>query len=234
MSDTVKILRHIAELYANPTKNMSYDQAVDLYYEKLAAHFDKYATAFENYHTADVITAIDKCWRYDSDKTRPKLAKIEAFLNSDDKVERKVKKNSDVSYKIPEYEPEQLMRRDIELGRNRHLLSVYQRAVRYIAEELLMREIPGDQWQRLKYSDRCRLAWSKGLFNQLDNVLVMICRKYYGKDYQYSSENDLKAAAFSFPDTTKQVKALASHYQTDEARAARNDNGLSFENAFGY
>ena len=88
MSDTNKILWHIAELYANPTKTLTYDQAVKIYYEKLEAHFEEYDKAFEDYYTDDVLEAVDKCCPFDSDKTRPKLAKKEAYLRSEQKVEK--------------------------------------------------------------------------------------------------------------------------------------------------
>lgn len=237
MSDTNKILRHIAELYANPTKTVPYDQAVELYYEKLEARFEEYAKAFEDYYTADVLAAVDKCWRYDSDKTRPKLAKIEAYLRSEEKVEKveKPRQNRNCG-KIADYDPAQLMRRDIELKRNRHLLPVYEKAVRYIAEDLLVREIPAEQWRRLDLAARCKLAWERGLFSQLDDVLVLICRKYWGKDYQYPSESELESQKINFnvPKFKTDIKTLASHYRTDEARQARNDNSLDLESVFGF
>ncbi len=234
MSDTNKILWHIAELYANPTKTLTYDQAVKIYYEKLEAHFEEYDKAFEDYYTDDVLEAVDKCWRFDSDKTRPKLAKIEAYLRSEQKVEKVEKpRQSQNSGKIADYDPAQLMRRDIELKRNRHLLPVYEKAVRYIAEDLLVREIPAEQWRRLDLAGRCKLAWEKGLFSQLDDVLVLICRKYWGKDYQYPSESELESHKM---DTyvSKAKSFIASHYRTDEARQARNDNSLDLESVFGF
>lgn len=235
MSDTTKILRRLAELYANPTKTVTYDQAVELCYQKLEARFDEYDKAFKDYYTKDVLTAIAKCWRFDSDKSRPKLAKIEAFLNSEDKIEKiENSKKADVSYRIAEYDPMMLMQRDIKLKRNRHMWSVYNKAVHYISEDMLLEEIPSNQWRKLDFSERCRLAWEKGLFNRLDEALVLMCRKYWDKDYQYPSAAELESRQINLPRMKTDMKALASHYRTDEARQARNDNSLDLESVFGF
>lgn len=77
------------------------------------------------------------------------------------------------------------MAEDIKQGRCRHLLSIYNRAVRYIAEEVLSREIPVSEWQEMDFVQRCETAYRMGLFNNMDDVLVGVCRRLYGKDYQF-------------------------------------------------
>lgn len=80
-----------------------------------------------------------------------------------------------------------MMRQDIDRGVCRHLLSIYNRAVRYIAEEVLSKEIPVSEWQKLSYRQRCEMAFKMRLFDNIDDVLVSICRKLYGKDYQFDA-----------------------------------------------
>lgn len=110
-----------------------------------------------------------------------------------------------------------LMQRDIRLGSCRHLLPVYQKAVRYVAEELLLEVIPSEQWRHMTYGERCKAAKEKGLFDRLSEVLVQVCRQNYGKDYQFESKSQMNQQF----DMTDKIKRIASHYRTDEAEMAR-------------
>lgn len=89
---------------------------------------------------------------------------------------------------------EEYMQRDIKLNRCRHLLPVYQQAVRYIAEDLLAQEIPAHEWHNMGFAERCAAAMRKGLFNRFDDVLVDVCQKYYGKDYQFDCPKPVNVA----------------------------------------
>lgn len=89
---------------------------------------------------------------------------------------------------------EEYMQRDIKLNRCRHLLPVYQQAVRYIAEDLLAQEIPSAEWRNMDFAQRCAAAMRKGLFNRFDDVLVDICRKWHGKDYQFDCPKPVNVA----------------------------------------
>lgn len=89
MSDTKKILEHIAELYVKPKSDEDLDTAVSSAYEKLAANFEKYDEVFRQYLTADVIKAVDEYWRWKSDKVRPTLAQILGMLGSSNNVEKR-------------------------------------------------------------------------------------------------------------------------------------------------
>lgn len=93
---------------------------------------------------------------------------------------------------------EEYMQRDIKLNRCRHLLPVYQQAVRYIAEDLLAQEIPSAEWRNMDFAQRCAAAMRKGLFNRFDDVLVDICRKWHGKDYQFDCPKPVKTAPESY------------------------------------
>ena len=77
------------------------------------------------------------------------------------------------------------MQRDIALNRCHHLLPMYEKAVRYVAEEMLSREIPEDVWRKIDFTRRCEKAMELGLFNEFDDVLVSICQHYNQKDYQF-------------------------------------------------
>lgn len=122
--------------------------------------------------------------------------------------------------KSPKDMASDLMRRDIRLGGCRHLLPVYERAVRYVAEDLLAREIPAGEWRKLDLSERCVLAMKRGLFNDFSNILILVCRQMFGKDYQFESKNDLKGGYFG-NGAEKLVKYLGAHYRTDEAEMSK-------------
>jgi hypothetical protein len=77
------------------------------------------------------------------------------------------------------------MAEDIKLGRCRHLLPVYKRAVSYIAEDMLSQEIPTTEWQKMDFAQKCETAYKIGLFSNMDDVLVSMCRKLFDKDYQF-------------------------------------------------
>lgn len=111
------------------------------------------------------------------------------------------------------------MQRDVKLGRNRYLLPVYQKTVRYIVEELLSREMPASEWRKLSLGERCEKAMALGLFNRFDEILVLACRKWYGKDYQYPSANMLQGGQ-NQGSGEKAVQRLASHYRVNEAEMA--------------
>lgn len=111
---------------------------------------------------------------------------------------------------------EAYMRRDIKLNRCRHLLPVYQATVRYIAEDLLLREIPVEQWRRLTFAQRCDQAMKKGLFNDFDNLLTAVCRRDWGKDYQFDAESASRPFSVS-----RAINRLGAHFS---AQDDSNDN----------
>lgn len=113
------------------------------------------------------------------------------------------------------------MQRDIKLGRCRHLLPVYQAAVRYIAEDILAQEIPVTEWRRMSFAERCEAAMKRGLFNRFDEVLVLISRRDNGKDYQFESGSQI-VRRYDVKSAIKNgVKQVAAHFRTDDAEMAK-------------
>ena len=78
-----------------------------------------------------------------------------------------------------------MMKKDIERETCRHLLSIYNRAVRYIAEGMLSKQISFQEYSKMDFRNRCEKALKMGLFNHMDEVLIKICRELYNKDYQF-------------------------------------------------
>lgn len=210
MEKGMEILQHMEKLYA---KDYDENYAVNIAKKNpdMVAAWNK---AFCEYDLADVLTAIDKYWEFKNSKSRPNVTQITASLNAG-KAE-KVK--SDGPYIAKTDYAAKFMQRDIKLGCCRHLLPVYNQAVRYIAEDLLSREMPVSQWKDLDFAGRVEQAAKKGLFDRLDEVLVMVCRQKYGKDYQFDSKNMLTAAErnnSTVYSTAGAVKGLAAHYSAN-------------------
>lgn len=108
-----------------------------------------------------------------------------------------------------------LMSDDIKRGVNRHLLPVYAKAVRYVAEDLLSQEMPVSEWQKMSFGQRCEAAKRKGLFDNFENYLIEICKKYHGKEYQFESANMLNDGS-SGKTFSGAANGLASHWRTDD------------------
>lgn len=113
------------------------------------------------------------------------------------------------------------MQRDIRLGRCRHLLSVYQAAVRYIAEDILGQEIPVSEWRRMTFAERCTAAMKRGLFNSFDEVMVLICRRNQGKDFQFESGSQIVRRYDARTAVDRGIERVAAHFRTDEAEMAK-------------
>lgn len=111
------------------------------------------------------------------------------------------------------------MSRDISLGRNRHLLPVYRRTVRYVVEDLLSKEIPTSEWSKMDFGLRCEAAAKRGLFVNFDDLMVKVCRHFWGRDYQYDSANMLGSRKIAPMDMRKVNGYLSAHFGLSE-----NDN----------
>jgi hypothetical protein len=205
MEKAIEILRHIERLYAvNPD--------LDGFEDMVLRNPDRVAMweeTFRSYELSDVLQAIKEFWRYKNDKVRPRVEQIEAMLSC--KSDVKPITNVEHHEKMTDY-ASMFMARDIELGINRHLMNVYTRAVRYISEDMLLEQISYQEWQQLGLDGRCSRAMQLGLFNELENVLVMICRKLYGKDYQYDSRNMIDASDVPF-DHKKVMAELSNRWK---------------------
>ena len=179
MEKALEILKHIEELYvAEPNlaklEKMAYNNP-----ERVQAWED----AFKEYDLSDILDAIDNYWEYKSSKSKPSVAHIKAILNvrKADKTPEVVDVEPMTDYAIT------FMKRDIKRGSCRHLVNVYQKAVRYVAEDMLSQEMPVSEWRKLDFQQRQETALKRGLFQNFSDILVLICRKYWGKDYQFES-----------------------------------------------
>lgn len=208
MEKAQEILYHIDELYTeSPSEEKIVSQSL-----KNPVHYQAWVDAFKDYDLSDVLEAIDYFWEYKSSKSKPNVAQIKAILNA-----HKTEKTASTS-DTPEfncYAPaESLMTRDIELKRNRHLLTVYKLAVDYVTQDLLLEVIPNSEWRKMDFSQRVALAKKKGLFDRFDEVLVYVCKLNYGKEYQYESEQMLENAKARSGSTFEDgVNLLASQWR---------------------
>ena len=57
-----------------------------------------------------------------------------------------------------------------------------------------MQEIPAGIWRKMKFSAKYEAAKNKGLFENFDEVLKLVCRERTGKDYEFESEAMIEAA----------------------------------------
>ena len=105
------------------------------------------------------------------------------------------------------------MQRDIALGKCRHLLPMYQRAVNYILTDLLSREVPTSVWQNMDFGARYSAAMKKGLFNKFDELLAQICKSLTGREYQFQSKNDITNVNFTPRNAVSQV---AAHFRAND------------------
>ena len=62
---------------------------------------------------------------------------------------------------------------------------IYTRAVRCIAEEMLSQHIPTCELSELDFNERCEKAFRLDMYNDFEEVLMLICRQLYNKDYQF-------------------------------------------------
>ena len=182
MEKALEILKHIEGLYVEQPNFNKFEKMAQNNPERV----DAWAEAFKNYDLLDVLKAVDEYWRYKDSSRRPNVQKIEAMLNTQPEA---VKTNNIQSNTPAEKHIDyagMFMARDIKLGINRHLLPIYQRAVSYITQDMLLQRISSQEWHQLDWSGRCSRAMQEGLFNELENVLIMICTKLHGKKYQYN------------------------------------------------
>lgn len=206
MEKGMEILQHMEKLYA---KDYDENYAANIAKKNpdMVAAWNK---AFCEYDLADVLIAIDKYWEFKNSKSRPNVTQIIASLNA----WKAEKVKSDGPYIARTDYAAKFMQRDIKLGCCRHLLPVYNQAIRYIAEDMLSGEMPVSQWKAMTFAERVEQVAKKGLFNRLAEVLVLVCRQRYGKDYQFDGANMLKVHEknSAFYSAVGNVRNLAAHY----------------------
>ena len=167
MEKALEILYHIDELYAeNPSR-----EDVEKLAEKNPERVQAWQDAFAEYDMVDVFQAIDDYWRYNSNKTKPTVAKILATLTTN-KAKRVV---ADESQSIKYFNPAvEFMQRDINLGKCKHTIKAYDRAVDYIINELLLDEVPVSEHGKMDFSTKVANAKDKGLFANFDDILEQL------------------------------------------------------------
>ncbi|MBQ8482288.1 MAG: hypothetical protein IJ532_07120 [Alphaproteobacteria bacterium] len=167
MEKTQEILKHLFDLYNDAQWS---EKDILNWCQKNTERYSAWEKAFKYIELETVFYAIDNYWRYKSNKTQPTIAKLLAMIATGEA--HKAKQPKIVRYYNPAND---FMAMDIKLGRCKHIISDYQRAVEYIINDMLCREMPASEWAKLDYSDKVKQAQEKGLFNELDEVLEKLC-----------------------------------------------------------
>ena len=110
---------------------------------------------------------------------------------------------------------EQLMEADIASGNCRHLLNVYQLAVNQIMTSGLLEVVPAEEYHKMNTFERYQTAKNNGLFDNFSETLKSVCLKYYGKENQFQSENELRNAKAHRFSVSEPISTLASHWGLD-------------------
>lgn len=148
-----------------------------------------WSEVLEGYSQTEILEALKDYRKNVPYGKAPTPADFKKFLHHSEDIK------SQISEAVQPVAPaEQLMNRDIELKRCRHNLYIYKQAVDYVLSELLLQEIPAGIWRKMKFSAKYEAAQNKGLFNDFDDILVGICRRDLGKDYEFDSEAMIEAA----------------------------------------
>lgn len=195
MEEAQEILLHLDELYSDRASEGKILQMCANNPERYAM----WVNAFKDYDLSDVLQAIDTYWEFKNSKTKPNVAQIKAVLNAHNTEKTAAEKENSLSGKVGTCIAQKFMTRDIELGKNRHLLPIYQMAVNYVLCDLLLEKVPVEAWRKMSEQERYANALANGLFNDFDTILVQMCRKYsaQGADYQYESKNMLEATGLA-------------------------------------
>lgn len=168
MEKTQEILKHLFDLY-NETEYT--EEQIINWCAKNTERYNAWQDAFAEYDLTDVFQAIDDYWRYNSNKTKPTVAKILATLTTN-KAKRTIDDGQpSVKYFNPAVE---FMQRDINLGKCKHTIKAYDRAVDYIINELLLDEVPMQEHGKMDFSTKCANAKNKGLFANFDDILEQL------------------------------------------------------------
>lgn len=89
--------------------------------------------------------------------------------------------------------PEKFMADDIKTGDCRNNLYVYRDAFEICLHEFLPQVIPADIAEHSYYPKDVQLAVENGVFFRFGEAMLMAAQRRFGRDYEFSSENDLKA-----------------------------------------
>ena len=147
MEKTQEVLKHLFDLYNE--KEWS-EKDILGWCEKNKERYKAWEKAFKDILLDDICHAIDNYWRFKSNKTQPTIAQLLAMISTSENYRTKQREKQ----KIVRYYnlANDFMERDIRLGHCKHLISDYNRAVDYIINDLLISEMPANEWANLDYS----------------------------------------------------------------------------------
>lgn len=195
MEKTQEILKHIFNLY---DENEPTDEDVINWCEKNMERYKAWEESFRDYDINDVCKAINIYWRRSNDRTKPKVARILALLETEKDV-KKIQHHQSTGERYFNIE-HQYMQRDKALGINKeYFLADYSRTVNYILNDLLREKIGNYEYSKLskddkvaELSEKYELAMRNGLFNDFDEILKQLNPKE--STGNYGSIKDLKSA----------------------------------------
>ena len=168
MEKTQEILKHMFDLY-NDTE---YSEDEILHWcEKNMERYRAWEDAFKEFDTFDVFDAIDHYWRYNSNKTKPTVAKILAILATNKAKRIEQTQGDSFVYFDP---ASRYMQRDINLGKCKCTLGKYNKAVKLIIRRL-EDCVPIAELQKMDFAQKWQNVENKGLNADFDEVLEKVC-----------------------------------------------------------
>lgn len=169
MEKTQEILKHMFDLY-NDTE---YSEDEILHWcEKNMERYRAWEEAFKEFDTIDVFDAIDHYWRYNSNKTKPTVAKILAILATN--KAKRIEQTSGEPAVVCFDPASRYMQRDINLGKCKCTLGKYNKAVKLIIRRL-EDCVPIAELQKMDFAQKWQNVENKGLNADFDEVLEKVC-----------------------------------------------------------
>lgn len=202
----------IKKLY--PTFNYPDELDIDIWQEVL-----------EGFSQEDILRALKEYRKNEEYNAAPNPAKFKKFLVKMDEAHPTSAKAL-LAETVRAISPaSDLMQRDIAAGSCRHLLPIYEKAVKYVLREQLIEHMGFNACSKSSEESRYSLALRNGLFDDFNTILVQVCNFQNGKDYQFENANMVEANSRKLGNITKN---LASHLRTDETKYNKkaNDDGI--------
>lgn len=132
---------------------------------------DVWLDVLNGYSQTQILDALKAYRRNTEYNTAPTPANFEKWLKLQEKDAPVHEEIPKVKYFNPAVE---FMQRDINLGKCKHTLKAYDRAVDYIINELLLDEVPVSEHGKMDFSTKCANAKDKGLFANFDDILEQL------------------------------------------------------------
>ncbi len=132
---------------------------------------DVWLDVLNGYSQTQILDALKAYRRNTEYNTAPTPANFEKWLVQQCKEHPVADEDPKVKYFNPAVE---FMQRDINLGKCKHTIKAYDRAVDYIINELLLDEIPVQEHGKMDFSTKCANAKNKGLFKDFDDILEQL------------------------------------------------------------